>query len=162
MVQKCNQNKKKGLHNLYIATHSSWISPMPSPGRNQQFSSGKHWRVSVVVGIAQQQSNRLKIERSLVPVPAGAGEQSSSPESTFCAQSYFGISSTPLLLQQDLKILGHPAKNAGGRLQLNTQTPYNYMWLGIKWHCKRVHGLWCIQNIHQDNSSFTWHQPCNN
>ena len=39
-------------------------------------------------------------ERLLVHIPAGAvGEFSSSPGSTFCAGSYFGICSTPMLLQ---------------------------------------------------------------
>ena len=45
------------------------------------------------------QSVGLVIERSLVRVPAGAAGEFSSPGSTFCADSYFGIRSTPLLLQ---------------------------------------------------------------
>ena len=38
-------------------------------------------------------------ERSQVRIPAGAGEEFSSPGSTFCADSYFGIRSTPVLPQ---------------------------------------------------------------
>ena len=58
-------------------------------------------------------------ERSLVQIPAGAAGELSSPGSTFCADSYFGIRSTPV------KDPGHSAKSAaGGRLQLNTHTPY--------------------------------------
>ena len=41
----------------------------------------------------------LVIERSRVRIPAGAAGEVSSPESTFCADSYFGIRSTPVLLQ---------------------------------------------------------------
>ena len=57
------------------------------------------------------------IERSRVRIPAGTAGEFSSPGSTFCADSYFGIRSTPVLP-------GHSAKSAGGRLQLNTHTPY--------------------------------------
>ena len=39
------------------------------------------------------------IERSHVRIPVGAAGEFSSPGSTFCADSYFGIHSTPLLLQ---------------------------------------------------------------
>ena len=45
----------------------------------------------------------------------------SSPGSAFCAVSYFGIHSTPVLPHKDP---GHFAKSTGGRLQLNTHTPY--------------------------------------
>ena len=54
------------------------------------------------------------IERSRVRIPAGTAGEFSSPGSTFCADSYFGIPKNP----------GHSAKSAGGRLQLNTHTPY--------------------------------------
>ena len=64
-------------------------------------------------------------ERSRVRIPAGAaGEFIYLPGSTFCADSYFGIRSTPVLPQQHVKNPGHSAKSAGGRLQLNTHTPY--------------------------------------
>ena len=43
------------------------------------------------------------IERLRVPIPAGAAEEFSTPGSTFCADSYFSICSTPMLLQQHLK-----------------------------------------------------------
>ena len=64
------------------------------------------------------------IERSWVRTPAGAAGEFSSPGSTFCADSYFGIHSTSMLLQQHVKDPSHSAKSAGGRLQLNTHTPY--------------------------------------
>ena len=64
------------------------------------------------------------IERSRVRIPAGTAGEFSSPGSTFCADSYFGIRSTPVLPQQHVKNPGDSAKSAGGRLQLNTHTPY--------------------------------------
>ena len=64
------------------------------------------------------------IERSRVRIPAGAAVVFSSPGSTFCVDSYFCIHSTPVLPQLHVKDLGHCAKCAGGRLQLNTDTPY--------------------------------------
>ena len=41
----------------------------------------------------------LLIERSRVRIPAGAAGEFSSPGSTFCADSYFGVRSTPVLQQ---------------------------------------------------------------
>ena len=64
------------------------------------------------------------IERSRVRIPAGAAGECSSLGPTFCANFYFGIRSTPVLPRQHVKDPGHPAKSAGGRLQLNTHTPY--------------------------------------
>ena len=52
------------------------------------------------------------IEGSRVRIPAGAAGEFSSPGSTFCADSYFGIRSTPVLLQQHVKDPGHSAKSA--------------------------------------------------
>ena len=44
-------------------------------------------------------STGLVIERSRVRIPAGTAGEFSSPGSTFCADSYFGIRSTPVLPQ---------------------------------------------------------------
>ena len=63
------------------------------------------------------------IQRSLVRVPAGAAGEFYSPGSTFCADSYFGIRSTPVLPQWHVEDPGHSAKSAGGRLQLNMYAP---------------------------------------
>ena len=60
------------------------------------------------------------IEKSRVTVPAGSAEEFSSLGSTFCADSYFGVRSTPVLPLSHVKDPGHSAKSAGGRLQLNT------------------------------------------
>ena len=43
------------------------------------------------------------IERSQVQVLAGVAGEFSSPGSTFCADSYFAICSTPVLLQWHVK-----------------------------------------------------------
>ena len=64
------------------------------------------------------------IERSRIRVPAGGAGEFSFPWSTFCADSYFGIRSTPVLPQQHVKDPGHSAKRAGGRLQLKTHALY--------------------------------------
>ena len=50
-------------------------------------------------GMAQWYSDKLMIKRSWVQVPAGAVGEFSSPESTFSADSYFGIHSIPMLPQ---------------------------------------------------------------
>ena len=62
------------------------------------------------------------IERSRVRIPAGTAGEFSSPGSTFCADSYFGIRSTPQLHVKKIPVILQ--KSAGGRLQLNTHTPY--------------------------------------
>ena len=76
-------------------------------------------------------------ERSRVRIPAGESGEFSSPGSTFCADSYFGIRSTPVLPQQHIKDPGHSAKSAGGRLQLNTHTPYvcGFAWSDMEHGC---------------------------
>ena len=58
----------------------------------------------------------------------------SSPGSTFCVDSYFGICSTPML---HIKDPGHSAKSADGRLQLNTHTPYicGFAWSDMEQAC---------------------------
>ena len=64
------------------------------------------------------------IERSRVQIPAGSAGEFSSPGSTFCADSYFSIRSTPVLPQWHVKDSGHSAKSADSRLQLNTHALY--------------------------------------
>ena len=66
------------------------------------------------------------IKRSLVQFPKGVAGEFCSPmtRSTFCADSYFGIRSTPVLPQKHIKDPSHSAKSAGGRLKLNTSAPY--------------------------------------
>ena len=64
------------------------------------------------------------IERSRVPIPAGAAGEFYSPASAFCADSYFSVPSIPVLPQQLVRRSRCSAKGAGGRLQLNTHAPY--------------------------------------
>ena len=59
---------------------------------------------------------KFMIERSQVHVLAGVAGEYSSPGSTFCADSYFGIHPTAVLPQSHLKHPSHSAKSAGGRL----------------------------------------------
>ena len=54
---------------------------------------------------------------------AGIEGEFSSPELTFCADSYFGIGSTPVLPKYHAKDSGHSAKSAGGSIQLSAHTP---------------------------------------
>ena len=63
------------------------------------------------------------VERSQVQVPAGTVGEFSSPEFSFCADSYFSIRSTPLLPQLQVKDPSHSAENADGRLQLTMHAP---------------------------------------
>ena len=69
------------------------------------------------------ESVRQNFERSRVRIPAGTAGEFSSPGSTFCSDSYFGILPPPCY-HKHVKNPGHSAKSAGGRLQLNTHTPY--------------------------------------
>ena len=66
----------------------------------------------------------LVIERARVRVPDRSRGRFSSPGSTFCADCYFGIRSTLVVNAVACKIFIRSAKNAGGRLQLNTHAPY--------------------------------------
>ena len=60
----------------------------------------------------------LVIERLRVRTPEGAAGEFSSPELTLCADSFFGVRSTPALPQWHVKDPGHSDKSAGGRLSL--------------------------------------------
>ena len=46
------------------------------------------------------------------------------PQGQLSVLTHFGIRSTPVLPQKHVKDPGHAVKSAGGRLQLNTHTPY--------------------------------------
>ena len=58
--------------------------------------------------------------------PAGAAVEFSSAGSTFCAEALISVSvPPPCYRSRHIKDPGHAAvKSAGGRLQLNTHTPY--------------------------------------
>ena len=63
------------------------------------------------------------IERLRVRIPAGAAGEFSSPESTFCADSYpVSVPSPCSIPQWHVKDPGHSTKNAGLSLHLNTHT----------------------------------------
>ena len=60
---------------------------------------------------------------ALSHIPTGAAGEFSSPGSTSCADSYYGICSTLVLPQSHVKDPSHSARSAGGRLHLNTHAP---------------------------------------
>ena len=80
------------------------------------------------------------IERSQVRIPAGAVGEFSSPGSTFCADTYFGICSTPVLPQKHVKDPGHLAKKR--RWQVTAKHAYTLrMRLCMVWGCVCVCAL---------------------
>ena len=126
---------------------SSVWAPRPPLGVKQQ-----HTRKA---GMAQQQSVRLVIRRSWVWVQAWVAGKCSSPPSNFCANSYFGICSTPGYCVA-YKISRSFCLESGGMLQLNPHAPYVCGFKEsdtVNW-CMVV---WCKQNVRREGSSFTWH-----
>ena len=75
-------------------------------------------------GIAQWLERRTRDRTVTGSNPCRSGGRIFFSRVTFCVDSYFGIRSTPVLLQKHVKDPGYSAKRAGGRLQLNTHTPY--------------------------------------
>ena len=69
------------------------------------------------------------IERSRVRIPAGTAGEFSSPVSTFCADSYFGIRSTPRVTAvARKKTPGHSAQKC--RWQVTAKHAYTLrMWI---------------------------------
>ena len=77
--------------------------------------------------------------------------------STFCADSYFSIRSTPVLPQQHVKKSRSCCQKCrSGRLRY-TRMHNTYVALHEVTWCMVV---WCTQNLRRDGSSFMWHQPC--
>ena len=69
------------------------------------------------------------IERSRVPIPAGAAGEFSSPGSTsvltlISYPFHPRVTAVARKKKKNQKTPGHSAKREGGRLQLNTHTPY--------------------------------------
>ena len=94
-----------------------WSPALPSKFHNrhrcvawkENWAKLTSWPKVWGAGIAQWQNDRLVIERSRVRVLAEAAGEFSSSSSSFCADSYFGIGSTPVLLQQCINYHGHSA-----------------------------------------------------
>ena len=84
----------RALTEMFHTVHSlRWITDIFDDGKGSQ-------EVGLAgAGIAQWLERGLVIERSRVRIPAGTAGEFSSPGSTFCADSYFGIRSTPVLPQ---------------------------------------------------------------
>ena len=64
------------------------------------------------------------IERSRVRIPAGTAGEFSSPGSTFCADSYPFHPRVTTVARKKSRSFCQKVQVAGGRLQLNTHTPY--------------------------------------
>ena len=80
------------------------------------------------------------IKRLQVRIAAEAVGEFSSPESTLCADSLFGVRSTPMLLQWHIKDPSHSAESAGDKLNLNMHTPLtqqsqNGLTMPLSRHC---------------------------
>ena len=86
----------------------------------------EHWgylsKHFFTTGIVSGQSAGLVVEILRLRIPAGAAGEISSPESTFCADSY-SVSVQPCVIAMARKRPRSSAKSAGGRLHLNTHTP---------------------------------------
>ena len=92
------------------------------------------------------------IERSWVRIPAGVAGEFSSPGSTFCADSYFGIRSTAVARKRPRSF----CQKCGWQVTAKHACTLR-MWLYMKWH-----GAWLysVHRTRRDGSSFMWHQPC--
>ena len=94
------------------------------------------------------------IERSRVRIPAGAATEVSSSGSTFCADFYFGTSSTFTAVAR--KRPWPFCQKCGW--QVTAKYAYTLrMWLCMKWHGAWLYG---VHRTCRDGSSFMWHQPC--
>ena len=79
--------------------------------------------------------------------------------STFCADSYnFGVRSTPVLPQKQVKDRNHSAKSA--RVAGYSQVRMHYLTYVALHEVTWYMVVWCTQNLRRDGSSFMWHQPC--
>ena len=111
---------KKGLTGFFFNLLFLLCTP-----RNRAIGHKVYASDAKTAGIVCRQSAGLVIERLRVRVSAGTEGEGSSPEITFCADSY-SVSAPPhvtTLRQWHVKDPGHSAKRAGGRLHLNTHTP---------------------------------------
>ena len=80
------------------------------------------------------------IERSRVRIPAGAAGEFSSPGSTFCADSYFGIRSHPCVTAVARK--RRRSFYQKRRWQVTAKHAYTLrMWLCMKWHGAWLYGV---------------------
>ena len=94
----------------------------------------------------------LVIKRSRVRVPAGAAGEFSSPGSTFCADSYFGIRVTAVARKRSRSFCQKC------RWQVTAKHIYTLpMWLWMKWHCNLVRGWMVYTELAPKRQHFTWH-----
>ena len=92
----------------------------------------------------------------------GAAGEFSSPESTVCADSYFGICSAPAPPPPPhvTAVARKRSRSFCQKRRWQVTAKYTYtlrMRLCMKWHGAWLYG---VHRMHQDVSSFMWHQPC--
>ena len=82
------------------------------------------------------------IERSRVRIPAGAAGEFYSPGLTFCADSYFGICSTPMLVVTTIARKRSWSFCQKCRWQVTAKHAYTLcMWLCMKCHGAQLYGV---------------------
>ena len=125
-----------------------WAASHPSTSANQKLGcqSSEHF---------SQSKAGLPVIRALQPIKSwAASHPSTSANQRLGCQSseHFSQSKAGLPV-----IRTHPAKSAGGRLQLNTHTPYV---CGFAWS-DTVHGCMVYtERAEMAAVSSVWHQPC--
>ena len=114
------------------------------------------WSPKWGAGIAQWLEHRTCDQKVVGSNPCRSGGINFFSRSAFCADSYFGIRSTPVLRQQHVEDPGHSATKC--RWQVTAKYVCTLrMWLCMKWH-----GAWLcgVHRTRRDGSSCMWHQPC--
>ena len=105
----------------HAATTACWTTSLSATPRPLSSVSAA-WLFYHFWGFCSHHSTRLA--RLLCSVRhRGPCQMSVLVVSSISANSFLGISSTPVLPQQCIRDSGHSAKSAGGRLQLNMRTP---------------------------------------
>ena len=112
-------------------------------------------------GIAQWLERRTRDRKVPGSSPGRSGERISSRGSALCADSYFGIHSTPHVTTVACKRSRSCCQKC--RWQVPAKHTYTLpMLLWMKWRCNLVHGWMVYTELVPRRQHFTWHQPCNN
>ena len=100
------------------------------------------------------------IERSRVRIPAGAAGEFTSPGSTFCTDSYFGIRPPPPPPPRVTAVARKQSLSFCQKCRWQVTAKHVCtlrMWLCLMWHGAWLYG---VHRTRRDGSNFTWHQPC--
>ena len=88
-------------------------------------------------------------------VPAGAAGEFSSPWSSFCADSYFGIRSTPVLPPHVTTVVHKRSRSFCQKCRWQVTPKHT---CGFEWSDTVT---WCMAEFAPEQQHFTWDQPCN-